>query len=128
VTRPTPFRAAVEDRDLDAVAALLHPDVRLFSPVAFHPFVGRAQVREVLGHVLDVLDDFHYTDELTGEGTHALLFRARIGDTQVEGLDHLRHGPDGLVETFTVMVRPLSATVALAQQMAPRVQHLTKPS
>jgi hypothetical protein len=126
VDTPTPFRSAVEARDLDAVVALLHPDVRLQSPVAFHPFVGRVQVREVLGHVLEVLEDFRYTDELAGEGSHALLFRAHIGDTQVEGLDHLRYGPDGLVQTLTVMVRPLSATVALAQRMAPRVQHLTK--
>jgi hypothetical protein len=126
VEASTPFRAGVEAGDLDAVVALLHPDVRLHSPVAFHPFVGRAQAREVLGHVLEVLEDFRYTDELAGESTRALLFRAHIGDTQVEGLDHLRYGPDGLVQTFTVMVRPLSATVALAQQMAPRVEHLTK--
>jgi hypothetical protein len=127
VVTPTPFRAAVDARDLEAVAALLHPDVRLHSPVAFRPFAGRAQVREVLGHVLEVLEDFRYTDELVGDGTHALLFHAHIKDTQVEGLDHLRYASDGLVATFTVMVRPLSATVALAQQMAPRVEHLTKP-
>jgi hypothetical protein len=120
------FRAAVEARDLDAMAAVLAPDVRLFSPVAFRPFAGREAVRELFGHLLEVLEDFHYVDELVGEGTHALVFRAHIGEAEVEGLDHLRLGPDGLVTVFTVMVRPLSAAVALAQAMAPRVGHLPK--
>ncbi len=122
----TPFRSAVEAHDLDAVVACMRPDVRLSSPVAFRPFVGRDQVREVLGHVLEVLEDFHYVDDLVGDGTHALVFRAHIGPTEVEGLDHLRLDEHGLVEVLTVMVRPLSAAIALAQQMAPRVGHLQK--
>ena len=63
---------------------------------------------------------------MTGDGTHALIFRARIEDKQVEGLDHLRLGPDGLVSEFTVMVRPLSAAIALAEAVGPRVGHLAK--
>jgi hypothetical protein len=125
---PLPFRAAVESRDLDALVACLRPDVRLESPIAYRPFRGHEQVREVLGHVLEVLEDFHYVDDLAGDGTHALLFRAHIGATEVEGLDHLRLDEQGLVTVLTVMVRPLSAAVALAQQMAPRVAHLQKPA
>jgi hypothetical protein len=121
-----PFRAAVEARDLDAMAGALAPDVRLFSPVAFRPFAGRDAVRELFGHLLEVFEDFRYVDELTGDGTHALIFRARIGDQQVQGLDHMVLGEDGLVTEFTVMVRPLSAAIALAQAMAPRVGHLPK--
>ena len=124
---PHPFRVAVDNRDLDAVMALMDPAVRLHSPVAFRPFVGQGQVREVLSNVLQVLEDFHYVDELAGEDTHALVFRAHIGSTQVEGLDHLRHGASGLVTDLTVMVRPLSAAIALAEQMSARVGHLAKP-
>lgn len=123
---PHPFRVAVDNRDLDAAMAQLDPEVRLHSPIAFRPFAGHRQVREVLANVLDVLEDFHYVDELDGGRTHALIFRAHIGSTQVEGLDHLRMGESGLVTEFTVMVRPLSAAIALAEQMAPRVGHLAK--
>jgi hypothetical protein len=118
------FRTAVQARDLDGAVAVLAPDVRMYSPIAFRPFEGREVVREVLGQVLEVFVDFAYVDELSGEHTHALIFTAMVDGRQVEGLDHLRVGPDGLVSDFTVMVRPLSAAIALAQQMAPRVAHL----
>lgn len=37
-----PFRKAVENGDLDAVAALLADDVVFTSPVAFTPYPGKA--------------------------------------------------------------------------------------
>lgn len=119
-----PFRAAVERADLDDMVATLHPDVRLYSPVAFRPFVGHDQVRELFAHLLEVFEGFHYIDELAGPSSHALIFRADIGDVQVQGLDHLALDDDGLVTEFTVMVRPLSAAIRLAELMAPRVGHL----
>lgn len=121
-----PFRAAVEARDVPALSALLAPDVVFFSPVAFQPFRGRRDVTEVLGHVLEVFEDFAYIDELEGPGTHALVFSARVGGRDVQGLDHLRLDDDGLVREFTVMVRPLSGVIALAEAMGPRVAHIAK--
>lgn len=120
------FRTAVETRDLASLSALLSPDVIFRSPVAFHAFRGREAVTEVLGHVMEVLEDFAYVDELHGEGTHALVFSATVGGRAVEGLDHLRFGDDGLVREFRVMVRPLSGVIALAEAMGPRVGHIAK--
>ena len=62
--------------------------------------------------LLEVFEDFHYTDELEGPGVHGLIFRTRIGKRTVEGLDLIRNREDGLIIDFTVMVRPLSATIA----------------
>jgi len=121
-----PVRAAIEARDIDALAALFADDIVFNSPVAFHAFTGRATVVEVLSNVLEVFTDFHYVDELAGEGTHGLVFRARVGGRDVEGLDHLRFDEAGLVGEFTVMVRPLSGVIALAEAMGPRVAHLAK--
>ena len=121
---PHPFRTAVEQRDIDTMVALLSPDVRLYSPVAFTPFTGHDQVRTLFTNLLEVFEAFHYVDELAGDGSHALIFRAHIGDVQVHGLDHLVIGEDGLVTEFTVLVRPLSAAIRLAETMAPRVGHL----
>ena len=97
-----PVRAAIEARDIDALAALFADDIVFNSPVAFHPYVGRETVAEVLRNVMEVFTDFVYVDELVGDGTH------------------------GLVSEFTVLVRPLSGLVALAEAMGPRVVHLTK--
>ena len=69
----------------------------------------------LLSTVVEVFEDFEYTDQLAGDGTHALIFRARVGDKQVEGLDHLTVDADGLITQLIVMVRPLSGLIALAR-------------
>jgi hypothetical protein len=118
-----PFRAAVEARDPDAAVAALADDVVFHSPAVFHAYEGRETVGALLRLVFETFDDLRYTDELTGpDGTHALIFRARVGDREVEGLDLLRDGPDGRVADFTVMVRPLSGLLALAQALGPKVE------
>ena len=122
-----PFRAAVEARDLDAGLALFADDATLDSPVAFKPFVGIEQVSVVLRAVIETFEDFHYTDELEGpDGTHALIFEARVGEKKVQGLDLLRTGDSGEIANLTVMIRPMSGVIALAEAMAPKVGHLAK--
>lgn len=121
-----PFRVAVEAGDLPSMSALLAPDVVFMSPVAFQPFRGRADVTEVLGHVFQVFEDFAYIDELEGPGSHALVFTATVGGRTVQGLDYLRFDEQGLVSEFTVMVRPLSGVIALAEAMGPRVAGIAK--
>jgi len=112
-----PFRAAVEAGDLPAMIEALAPDVSFHSPVTFKPFEGRDAVAVVLGAVVEVFEDFRYTDELAGEGTLALVFEARVGDRQLQGIDLLRFDADGLIDDFTVLVRPLSAALALRDAM-----------
>ena len=120
------FRTAVEARDLDGMVAVLDPEVRLHSPVAFRPFAGRDAVRELFANLFEVFEDFRYEDELVGEESHALIFRATVSGKELQGLDYLELGPDGMVEKFTVMVRPASALMALGEALAPRVGHLAK--
>jgi SnoaL-like protein len=115
------FRAAIERRDLDGMLATLADDVVLHSPVSFKPFEGREAVAGLLRIIVDTFEDFRYTDELPGEEVHALIFRARVGDREVEGLDLIRPGPDGRIADFTVMVRPLTGVVALAEAVGPRL-------
>ena len=51
---------------------------------------------------------------------------ASVGGRALQGLDHLRFDADGLVAEFTVMIRPMSGVIALAEAMGPRVAHLPK--
>jgi len=44
----------------------------------------------------------------------------------VQGLDLLRTGDSGEITNLTVMIRPLSGLIALAEAMAPKVGHLAK--
>ncbi len=109
------FRTAVEAGDLDEMVGALADDVVFHSPITFRPFEGRESVAVLLGVVSRTFEDFRYTDELDGDGVKALVFQARVGDKQVEGLDLLRFDAAGKIADFTVMVRPLSAAMALAE-------------
>ena len=115
------FREAVQHRDLDAMAAALHPDVVFHSPAVFKPYEGREATIGLLRHVLEVFEDFRYLEELSGDGSHGLVFAARVGDRTLQGWDYLKLDADGLITELTVMVRPLSGLIALAQAMAERV-------
>jgi len=114
-----PFRAAVEAHDLDRAVALLDDDVVFRSPVVFKPYHGRDEVAVLLGAVSRVFEDFRYEREIGGPDAadHALVFRARVGDREIEGCDFLHTGDNGLIDEFFVMVRPLSAALALAEAM-----------
>ncbi|WP_327065109.1 nuclear transport factor 2 family protein [Kitasatospora sp. NBC_01250] len=114
-----PFRKAVEDRDEDAVAALLAEDVVFTSPVAFKPYPGKAITAAILRGVLRVFEDFHYVREIADPDgrDHVLVFAATVSGKQVQGCDILHFDEDGKIDEFTVMVRPLSAAQALAEAM-----------
>jgi hypothetical protein len=120
MSAPARFRLAVERRDLEAAAELFAEDIVFHSPVTFHPFVGRDTVTRLLGEVVQVFEDFRYTDELVTEGAHALIFRASVADKEIEGVDLLRMNEQGKIADFTVMLRPLSALVPFAQAMGER--------
>jgi hypothetical protein len=122
------FRKAVEARDPEAMAATLAENVVFRSPVAFRPYPGKAITAAILRGVLRVFEDFRYVRELTGgDGRdHALVFEARIGDVRVEGCDFLHLDEAGLIDEFTVMVRPLSAAQALAEAMAAQFEQIQR--
>jgi hypothetical protein len=115
------FRAAVESWDIEAIGALLAPDIAFHSPATFHPFVGRETVTRLLRLVGETFEDFRYTDELQSEGAHVLVFKASIHGRELEGIDLLRFNADGLIEDFTVMLRPISGLLPFAQAMGEKV-------
>lgn len=116
------FRSAVESGDHDAITALLAEDVVFRSPAVHAPYRGRAACAHLLRHVSEVLEDFRYIDELAGDDRVVLIFAARVGDRDVEGLDHLVLDDDGLITELRVMIRPLSGLIAVATAMGQRLE------
>ncbi|MFD7919851.1 nuclear transport factor 2 family protein [Streptomyces sp. NPDC059740] len=114
------FRKAVEANDHDAIEALLAEDVVFTSPVVFKPYAGKAITAAILRGVTRVFEDFHYVREINDAGgrDHVLVFAARVGDRELGGCDLLHVNDEGLIDEFTVMVRPLSAAQALQEAMA----------
>jgi len=105
--------------DHPAAVATLAQDVVFHSPATFKPFEGRDATAFVLAGVMRVFTNFRYTDQLeAADGVHALVFKADVGDREVEGIDLVRVNADDLIDDFTVFVRPLSGLNALAARMA----------
>ena len=117
------FREAIEQArasgDGAEVIALLAEDVVFRSPVVYAPYHGRGEVEPLLRAVVRVFTEFHFVHRLTGAdgADHALVFRARLGAREVEGCDFLHVDDEGLIDELYVMVRPLSAAVALSEAM-----------
>ncbi|CAM4527159.1 nuclear transport factor 2 family protein [Nocardia ninae] len=123
----TTFREAVEARDSEAMAAVLAENVVFTSPVAFKPYPGKAITAAILRGVLRVFEDFRYVREIANADgrDHALIFEATVNGKTVNGCDFLHYDENGLIDSLTVMIRPLSAAQALAEAMAaqfPRIQ------
>ncbi|MFV9636779.1 nuclear transport factor 2 family protein [Mycobacterium neumannii] len=117
------FRRAVESGDLDAVIALCRDDIVFRSPVVFTPYEGRDALRTILAAVMEVFEDFRYVREIGAADArdHALVFQAKVGEKDIEGCDFVRTDEDGAISELTVMVRPLSATLSLAETMKERL-------
>jgi hypothetical protein len=118
-----PFRSAIEAGDIDGALALFSPEVVFNSPVVFRSYHGRDTLAVILRAVARVFEDFRYEREIGADGAadHALVFKARVGDRELQGCDFLHAAPDGLIDEMTVMVRPRSAMLALADAMQAEV-------
>ena len=116
------FKTAVETRDLEAMREALAEDVIFRSPVVYKPYQGREATMMILQAVFHVFGDFSYLDATEGESTAALVFRAQVGDREVEGLDHLTFDETGKITELRVMIRPMSGMHALAEAMRAQLE------
>ncbi|MDX6588410.1 MAG: hypothetical protein QOI31_2883 [Solirubrobacterales bacterium] len=115
--RSEAFRRAVEAKDFSRVEELFTEDVVFKSPVVFKPYEGREALGMILGAVLKVFEDFRYIEHVETGDAAVLVFEARAGDRDLQGVDILRFAEDGRVREMIVMVRPMSGMHALADEM-----------
>jgi hypothetical protein len=116
------FRKAAEAKDFSAgIDELFVDEPRFVSPAVFKPYEGRDAMRAVLGAVVQIFEDFRYTDQIEDGDTAILIFEARAGDRELNGVDILRFDPDGKIRELMVMIRPLSALNAVVEGMAEKL-------
>ena len=123
--RPAPLAAwhrIAQARDPRGLDDLLADDCVFRSPAVHTPQEGKAVTTAYLAAAIVVLGpSLRYVEEWTGgdgEGGSAVLeFEAEVEGRQVHGVDMLRWGSDGLVTSFTVMVRPMKGLQALVSAM-----------
>lgn len=106
------------------LSEMLADDAVFHSPVVHTPQAGKAKVMAYLGAAAVVLgnDSFRYVRELV-DGDDALLeFTAEIDGIHVNGIDLIHFAPDGKINNFKVMVRPMKAMNKLWEMMAAQLQ------
>ena len=116
-----PFARAIVEDDHNAAIATLAAAVEFRSPAVYTPYHGKEQVEQILRLVATVFENFRYTAEWRDGRTTILFFEANVGERELQGVDILEDGEDGLIERFTVMIRPLSGLQAVARTMAERL-------
>lgn len=113
------FRAAVEAGEFDTIGDLFAEDAVLHSPIAHRPYHGKDSIAAIICAVANTLNDFRFVKELRGEhdGDHALMFNATVDGLLIQGCDFVHTRQDGLIDTITVMLRPLRAVSVFAEKM-----------
>ena len=101
---------------LDDVAGRLDAEVTFHSPVA--EYYGRADVSHLLRTIAGLVSDLKPVDELSGPGTKATFFTARLVDRDADGVLEERYSDDGdsIVE-LRLMLRPLEALIPAVKAM-----------
>ena len=115
------FKKAAEAKDFGQAEELFSPQVVFRSPAVFKPYEGLEALGVLLGAVVQTFEDFRYLDQVETGDTAVLVFEARVGDRQLNGVDVLRFGEDGKITEMMVMIRPLSGLNALAEEMGRRL-------
>ena len=116
------FRAAAEQKDFSAIDELFAEDASFRSPVVFKPYEGREAIAVLLGAVVQVFEDFRYTDQVETGDAAALAFSARVGDRELDGIDFLQFDSDGRISELAVYIRPMSGVNALAEAMRKKLE------
>ncbi len=93
--------------------------------MVFRAYEGKPLVKAILVEgAMKVFEDFRYVEQLEEGDTSTLIFKARVGDRELDGLDLLRFDEDGRIRELTVMVRPMSGMNALAEAMGRQFERL----
>jgi hypothetical protein len=116
------FRQAAEAKDFESGEELFREDVVFRSPFVHTPYEGRDALMFLLSNVARVFEGFRYTHQVETGSTAVLMFEARVGDRELQGVDILEYDEAGLIGAMTVMVRPMSGLQALGEEMGRRLE------
>lgn len=113
------WHEVVESRDPAALRAMIAEDAVFNSPAVHAPQEGRDLVVAYLSAALVVLGpELEYHDTWQRENDAVLRFTTVIGGKDIEGIDLITWDDDGLIVSFTVMIRPIRALEAVIEAMA----------
>ena len=112
----------VASGDASLLPPLLAETIVFRSPAVQSPIPGRATTLLVLSTVVQIFENFRYHRQFVS-GSHdvVLEFAANVGKWELKGVDLIKFNPAGEMVEFEVMIRPLQALQALAEEMGNRI-------
>jgi hypothetical protein len=112
---------AFRTRDFGPAAAVLADDVAFRSPVLARPWRGRAVLEQLGPAMVRVFGDATFTARAEAGSTAFLLFEGRVAELDAEGVLVLETDDDDRVAGMAILIRPLTALMAVAERMGAAV-------
>jgi len=113
------WHQVVESRDPAVLPGMIAEDAVFNSPAVHAPQEGRDLVVAYLSAALVVLGpELTYHDTWLRENDAVLRFTTVVDGKQIEGIDLITWDDDGVIISFTVMIRPIRALEAVIGAMA----------
>jgi len=115
------YRAAVEARDADGVAAVMSEDGILRSPISARAQLqGRDAIRELLEIVFSQIEPPQVISEIgDGDAERCLIVGSRVRKESFEESVWMRFDDHGLICELTLFVRPAPGLLALMAAIGP---------
>ncbi len=111
----------VENRDLDALEAILAEAPSLGAPPYWQKLTGRDVVHHLLGIIIETIEGFTYHREWINERELALEFTGKVAGMDLQGIDLITIDEAGQLVNIDVMIRPINAVTALMERVTPRM-------
>ena len=115
------WNSAVHARNTEGLAALLADEVSMGAPPYWNRIEDKAVVAHLLGIIVETITDFTYQRQWLDGAELALEFHGHVDDCELQGIDLITLGEDGLITRLDVMIRPENALVLLRERVGPRM-------
>ena len=116
----------IEQRDADRLDEILAEDCVFYSPVVHTPQAGRELTTMYLTGAIAVFNDsFRYVKEVVTSDHAVLEFECDMDGILVNGVDIISFDPQGKINEFKVMVRPLKGMNMIHARMKEMLEKLS---
>jgi hypothetical protein len=112
------FLSIVAKKDHGALDDLIADEVTLHTPRFFKPITDRMHFKAVLLGFTSLVEDLNYSEQRHWINGREVVFefRGKLGKIELHGVDIITLNDQGQIETLSVMIRPMSALVALGER------------
>jgi len=111
----------VRARDVDAIAALLAPDVEVGGPAFWGKLRGKDTAAHFLGVGIRLAAGLTFLREWESDEGLAIVVTGQIGEQNFQGVNLIAFDDAGRVKSLDIVIRPVNAVVALRDLVTPQM-------